>query len=134
MLLGAIVRSINSFIFSLDHEAQSSQEAVIKHGLETRFPGIRFECSGEVLAGLATSIIPLAGEPHPTEADTTCPARQSTFHCPGVAAAALVHGVHIQAKSSSGRSRARTRSVNVQCPFDDDEPGPGDCERSECPM
>jgi hypothetical protein len=58
-----------SFIFSLDHGATALQEAVIRSGLEARFPGLRFDYGAEVIEGFENSIIPIAGEPHPTKPD-----------------------------------------------------------------
>ena len=103
-----------SFIFSLDHEAQSLQEAVIKHGLETAF---------QVFA---------SSEPASTPSSAGVPRATISVSLSGSGRCTLIHGVQIQAKSSSGRSRARSRSVNAQCLFDDDEPGLDDCVRSEC--
>jgi hypothetical protein len=55
------------FIFTLDHRATALQEAVIRSGLEGRFPEIRFEYGEEVIEDFENSIILVAGEPHPTE-------------------------------------------------------------------
>jgi hypothetical protein len=60
-----------SFIFSLDHGATPLQEAVIRSGLEARFPEIRFDYGAEVFAGFENSIVPIHGEPHPTEPGAT---------------------------------------------------------------
>ncbi|MDB5515203.1 MAG: hypothetical protein JWQ17_1961 [Tardiphaga sp.] len=56
-----------SFVFSLDHGATAQQEALIRSGLEARFPEVRFIFGAEVVEGYENSILPIVGEQHPTE-------------------------------------------------------------------
>jgi hypothetical protein len=56
-----------SFVFSLGHGATPLQQAMVMGGLEGRFPAIRFMYDAEVLEGHENTIMPVAGEQHPTE-------------------------------------------------------------------
>jgi hypothetical protein len=58
-----------SFVYSLDQDATAQQEALIRSGLEARFPEVRFVFGAEVIEGFENTILPIAGEQHPTEPD-----------------------------------------------------------------
>jgi hypothetical protein len=60
---------VTEFLFALDGDATSHQEALVLQGLSDRFPDAKFTPSTTRNAALENAIIPLVGRPHPTVPD-----------------------------------------------------------------
>jgi len=62
---------MTKFLYGFDDGASEMTKALVAEGLSRRFPGIAFEVIRELGPFLENKIIPLAGQPHPTDPDTT---------------------------------------------------------------
>lgn len=60
---------MTSFVYSLHADASPTLEAIVKAGLEARFPAIGFIHGATPIDGFENVILPISGYPHPTDPD-----------------------------------------------------------------